>query len=120
MSKIYLICPVRKATHKQKRQLEDYTVQLTNQGHNVYYPAWDNPHEETDNIGVDICLHLKRTIERADEVHIYWNEASEGSLMDLGMVFMAEKPIKFIRPPEPTEGKSYNNVMLNWPWGIVK
>jgi len=117
--KIYLICPVRKATHGQQRLLEEYVYQLRQKGHEVYYPPNDNPYEHTDTIGVDICLDLKRAIEEADEIHIYWDKSSEGSLVDLGMIFMAEKPIKLIKAPESTPNKSYANVVLNWPWGIV-
>ena len=49
----------------------------------------------------------------SDEVHIYWTEKSEGSRVDFGMAFMANRPIRLVNYDEfeRTPYKSYVNML---------
>ena len=94
VKKIFLICPVRDQNSKEGKILKNYIAKLESQGHKVHYPPRDT--NQIDNIGYRICSDNMRAISNADEVHIYWNPASKGSLFDLGMTFYANKPIKLI------------------------
>ncbi|MFP4116034.1 MAG: hypothetical protein ACLFTQ_02415 [Candidatus Aenigmatarchaeota archaeon] len=109
---IFLVCPVRDLSEEEKKEIESYKESLEETGHEVYYPPEDT--DQSDPYGLNICLENKEGLKRADEVHVYWNEKSRGSLHDLGMVTMAEKPLRLINREELefTEGKSFTNVLL--------
>lgn len=109
--KIFLICPVRKATDPEKEFLKRYVSELERQGHKVHYPKRNT--NQNDPVGYDICSENRAAIENADEVHIYFNPESPGSLFDFGMAFMAKKPITFINAEDipRTPEKSFQNVL---------
>ena len=110
--RIFLICPVRGASEDESQFLQDYLSQLENEGHKVHYPPRDT--NQDDPVGLDICTENRAAINEADEIHIYWNPTSQGSLFDFGMLFMAEKPLKLINRDdvERTPHKSFQNVLL--------
>lgn len=112
--KIFLICPVRDANEEEKRFLEDYISNLEQEGHKVHYPPRDT--NQNDPIGYNICRENRQAILDADEVHIYFTPKSKGTLFDIGMAFMMEKPIVFINKHEVlrTEHKSFQNVLYEW------
>lgn len=118
--KIYLLCPVRKATNTIKILLDAYTEMLEKDGHEVFYPARDNPFENIDLIGTDICRSNVDAIKNADEVHIYWISSSTGSKFDLGIVWAYEKPIILLNEFEVNKAPSFGTLLLGWPFGIRK
>lgn len=88
-TKVYIICPVRQATQKQVEACKIYVAFLEQEfGCQVHYPPRDVDQTNDDN-GVRICFEHARYLIDADEVHVYWDETSQGSHFDLGMVFMA-------------------------------
>ncbi len=94
--KVYLICPVRNATDSEKKFLEEYKKVLKQKSVSVFYPTEDNPHEQTDTRGLLICQENLRAIKEADEIHVYWNSQSTGSMFDFGMAFALGKRIVLI------------------------
>lgn len=112
--RIFLICPVRYATEEQKNKLLSYIDKLRKDGHNVYYPAIET--NQNDPIGFRICLDNRKAIYDADEVHVFWDKNSKGSLFDLGMAFAYDMPIYIINKEdiEPNEGKSFENMICYW------
>ncbi|MCW1296465.1 MAG: hypothetical protein OH319_02180 [Candidatus Parvarchaeota archaeon] len=110
--KIFIICPVRGAKECEIKELEEYVSKLESNGHKVYYPPRDT--KQDDPIGIRICSANKKAVMEADEVHVYWDDESEGSRFDLGMAFMANKPIILINKDriKPTPRKSFKNVLL--------
>jgi len=109
--KIFLICPVRGVTDEEKEFLNNYLINLESTGYRVHYPPRDT--NQDDPIGINICSQNRDAIKKADEIHIYWNSKSEGSLFDFGMAFMAEKPIRLINPEIlQTDKKSFQNVLI--------
>lgn len=117
MKNIFLICPVRKATGDTAKKIEKYITKLEESDCKVYWPARDT--DQSDPIGLRICKDNCKEIFKADEVHVWWDENSRGSLFDLGISFMCHHladGVKIIlaNPDEvkPTQEKSFNNVLL--------
>jgi nucleoside 2-deoxyribosyltransferase len=109
---IFIICPVRFATEDQKEDIQNYIDKLEKQGYNVYYPARDT--NQTDDTGYRICTDNYNAIKKSDEVHIYFDPNSKGTLFDLGIAFALRKPIRIINLIEKTKGKSFSNMILEW------
>jgi len=112
--KIFLICPVTIATDLQKEKMNKYIEGLESLGHNVYYPARDT--DQNDSIGYRICLDNAQAIYESDEVHIFWDKNSKGSLFDLGVAFAYDKRLVLVNPEdiEPNDGKSFENMICYW------
>lgn len=110
--KIFLICPVRGVTDEEKIIIERYVLNMEKYGHSVYWPWRDT--DQDDSIGLRICQDNRRAIEEADEVHVWWNEKSQGSIFDLGMAFALRKKIFLVNFcfVLSTPHKSFNNVLL--------
>lgn len=109
--RIFLICPVRSATEEQKKEIQKYVQDMEYRGNKVYYPARDT--NQNDKIGLMICESNKKAIKSSDEVHVYYDPNSSGTLFDLGMAFAMNKKIVLVNKVEPTDGKkSFNNFIL--------
>jgi len=111
---VFLICPVRYADDEQKTKLQNYINFLENKNLVVYYPARDT--KQDDPIGYQICLANRAAIYNSQEIHLFWDKNSKGSLFDLGMAFMACKKLFIVNPDtiEKTECKSFENMILEW------
>lgn len=75
------------------------------------------PHRDTDqddDVGLRICADNLEAIRQAEVIHIIWDGKSQGSLFDLGMAFALGKPLVVLSVPEPTEHKSFQNMMRAW------
>ena len=102
--KVFLICPVRDATKKEKESLNRYVTELESKGYGVHYPEKNTVQNYL--FGFNICSQNRTAIERADEVHIYFNPTSAGSFFDIGMAFMAGKSIHIINKNDFDQEKS--------------
>jgi hypothetical protein len=113
--KIFLICPVRNATKEQKEQMMKYIDELELDGNQVHYPARDTKQEDETG-GWNICTTNKNAILNADEVHIFWDDRSTGSLFDLGIAFGASKKLVVVNPESINlaNTKSFHNVINYW------
>jgi hypothetical protein len=112
--RIFLICPVRNASCEQLVRLNEYIHKKEAEGHEIYYPARDT--DQNDNIGFNICYNNADAIRKADEIHIFYDSNSQGSLFDLGVAFALYKKLVIVNKNEltPTEGKSFINMILQW------
>jgi nucleoside 2-deoxyribosyltransferase len=110
--KIFIICPVRNMTADERIALEAYIHKLESQGNTVHFPPRDT--NQNDPTGWNIIAQNRAAIEGCDEVHIFWNKDSQGSMFDLGMAFAFRKPVTLINTVEPTPTKSFENVLLKW------
>ena len=111
---VYIICSVRNATQKLREDLELYTERLEYEGHYVHLPHRDT---DQDGDGVSICRQNVAAIEWADEVHVAWEPSSTGSHFDLGAAFVLRKKLVVIHMPSVPEGKSFEQVCMEWPFG---
>lgn len=114
MKKIFLICPVRNATEKQREIIADYIAYREKTGYVVHYPARDT--DQDDPIGYRICQDNRKAIEAADEVHVFWDDKSTGTLFDLGMAFSLKKRLVIVNNDDLvfTNGKSFANMISRW------
>jgi|SRR3989338_5924601 len=85
--RIFLICPVRDADESLKLALGRYVARLEARGFQVHYPAWDTKQDDPTG-GYDLCRTNFRTMLDAEEIHIWYDESSNGSKFDMGGVFM--------------------------------
>lgn len=110
--KIFIICPVRNVTPAQKARIEAHVAKLEAKGHEVHYPPRDTMQD--DPIGLNILRQNSMAVEDADEVHIFYDKASEGSKFDIGVAFTCNKKFRLINPEDvqQTEHKSFENVLL--------
>ncbi|MDD5289584.1 MAG: nucleoside 2-deoxyribosyltransferase [Patescibacteria group bacterium] len=109
--KIFLICPVREVTDTEKEAIAQYVAALKKDGHSVYWPLTDT--NQDDSVGLRICQDNRAAIIAADEIHIWWNGKSQGSIFDFGMAFGLNKKIVLVNYDEvpATPYKSFNNVL---------
>lgn len=111
MRSMYVICPVRNANPDITRAIREYVWKFRGWGWKVHFPPDDV--DQNDPTGEGICdAHLAAMLD-ADEVHVFWDEASKGSHFDLGMAYALGKVIVGVQQlSEPSEGKSYWNALL--------
>lgn len=95
--RIFLISPVRTRNDEAAEFLEkEYIPELYRAQENirVHYPKWHT--EQEDDTGLYICRQNRFGIKSADEVHIYLDPNSQGTVFDVGMSFMAQKPLYLV------------------------
>lgn len=118
MSAVYLVCPVRNATAEQTEAIRAYVEKLEAEGHEVYWPARDTVQEDEFN-GWQVCEQNACAIIAADEIHIWWDRTSQGSVFDLGVAWALrllgrhQKLVVANEFPVP-EGKAFEKVILRW------
>jgi nucleoside 2-deoxyribosyltransferase len=109
MKKAFLICPVRGHDPSETRQVVE---RLESEGWAVHWPPRDT--NQDDATGYNICSENLAAVRAADVVFVIWDGQSQGCLFDLGMAFALGKPVRVIGLPEPTEGKSFQNMIREW------
>ena len=120
---IFIICTVRGATEEYRKELEDYVADLESKGHKVHLPHRDTNQNAS---GIDICKENATAIYNANEVHIFYNELSQGTHFDMGVSFAMGKKIKIVKNGEIIMGKSFSRMLVEWetisksqwPWGF--
>lgn len=117
--KVFIIRPVRNVTEEIRIKISHYVAVLERQGYRVYNPECDNPHQESDHIGIKIIKHNFQEMLMADEIHIWYEKTSPGSIFDIGMFFAFVHAIDFKKfviinreDIAPTPHKSFENVVL--------
>jgi len=118
MKSIFLICPVRNASKEALAAAQAYVAGLEECGHRVHWPPRDT--DQDDPVGLRICRDNGRALLAADEVHVWYDPASQGSVFDFGMLFLAseiigpKKRVVIVNPEAlpPTDGKkSFQNLL---------
>jgi hypothetical protein len=68
-----------------------------------------------DQDSLKICEDNRFAMEHSDEVHVWYEPTSQGSLFDIGMAFVLGKPLFIVNPNavQPTDSKSVNNLLLS-------
>ncbi|OGZ08072.1 MAG: hypothetical protein A2942_01760 [Candidatus Lloydbacteria bacterium RIFCSPLOWO2_01_FULL_50_20] len=89
MARIFLICPVRKASDEMNTHIETYVRELEASGHTVHWPKRDT-RQDGDPVGIRICTDNREEMFAADEVHIWFDHESRGSCFDIGMAYVFE------------------------------
>jgi nucleoside 2-deoxyribosyltransferase len=107
--KSFLICPVRGIDPATQSTI---VARLEADGFKVHWPPRDT--DQNDTIGLRICSDNMAAIAAADVVHVIWDGKSQGCLFDLGVAFALGKTVAPIRLPAPSEGKSFQNMVVAW------
>jgi nucleoside 2-deoxyribosyltransferase len=109
--KIFIICSVRLADDEYRKKLESYVSELEENGHIVHLP-----HRDTDQTasGLNICSENANAIDRADEVHIFYNPKSQGSHFDMGVAFALHKKIVIAENGSLDEKLSFSRMLQHW------
>ena len=108
-TKTFLICPIRGVSQNENELI---VKQLECDGYEVYYPDRDT--NQVDDTGLRICADNRDAISTRDVVHVIWDGKSQGVLFDLGMAFALKKKIIVVSIPENINGKSFQNIILEW------
>lgn len=105
-------------TEKQNA-IKKYVAKLETDGYDVFWPRRDNRYQNTDRIGLLICEYNRERMLEADEVHIWCDKNSTGSVFDIGMFYMFVRTHSFKKfviinreDIAPTPHKSFENVIL--------
>jgi len=85
-------------------------------GVRVFLPFRDTEQEDPSG-GIRVCKDNTERLRRCSEIHIIYNPKSQGSLFDIGVAFCLGLPLAVVNPIERTEGKSFQNVLLDWQAG---
>ena len=80
-------------SHQYKEKFLKHKEELELEGHEVRIPAFDD-HPELDDLGV--CEYNRDLIRWADRVDMIWDQRSLGTVLDFGMLFMAEKLLHIV------------------------
>lgn len=107
--KTFLICPVR---GHDPMLFSIIVKKLEADGYSVHWPPRDT--DQSDATGLRICKQNASAIADADTVHIIWDGTSQGCLFDLGVAFALGKKIIPVSLPEPTDQKSFQNMIRAW------
>lgn len=117
-NKIFVICPVRNVKPKINKKIAAHVAKLEAEGHEIYWPYRDNPYQKTDSVGTQIIAFNRVLMCRADEVHIWYEKTSTGSIFDIGMFFalVYNNFKKFViinrENVVPTPSESFENILL--------
>lgn len=110
---VFLICPVRGVSEEEKSKIAEYVAKLEEVGHKVHWPYRDTDQDDPTG-GIRICHDNHKAIKKSDEVHIWYNRDSKGSIFDLGIVYALKKIVVLANPEDvkPTQEKSFENLIL--------
>jgi len=75
--------------HKKSMEME---------GHRVYLPVFD----DFNGDALALCARNRELIEAADEIHVFWDQRSTGTIFDFGMAFALRKKVRIIYMEEKT------------------
>lgn len=120
--KIFIVSPVRNVSPEVEAEVLTYVAKLEAQGYIVHCPLRGDT-DQYDVRGLIICLTNTDAIIRADEIHVWFDKESRGTLFDLGEIFVLlrlgfTKKVVLINEVEPTNTKSFENVLLALVQGI--
>ena len=87
MKKIFCI-----GSTSYKHMMEAHALDMMDAGHEVRIPKLDD--YELDEL--QICKRNVEDIKWADEVHIFWDQRSTGTIFDFGAAFALGKKVKLI------------------------
>lgn len=115
--KIFLICPVRNATEKQRKWIEDFVSKKYKEGYTIHAPHLNT--RQTDLFGgYSICVQNAQAVASCEEINIYYDKKSTGSVFDLGVAYALKKPLKLLNKEEIIFNKDdfVDSIIKEWPY----
>ena len=117
--KLFLICPVRNATDEQKRWIEDFVQEKYDAGYTIHAPHLHT--RQVDMLGgYAICRQNAEAIASSQEVDIFYDQSSTGSVFDLGVAYALHKPLVLLNKDEIEFNPDdyIDNVVESWPYNV--
>ena len=107
----FLISPVRQLTPEVRDRMDQWAAVHCRA---LYIPHINNPYEETDRIGLEICRENIFAMKNAEHIYVWWMASSQGSVFDIGAAMALGKIILLANPEEleVTPQKSFANVLM--------
>lgn len=114
-NKIFLICPVRNASEDQRKWIEDYVEQKSIEGYIIHAPHLHTRQKDLFG-GYAICKQNAEAVASSNEIAIYYDKSSTGSVFDLGVAFALQKPLVLLNEDkiEFNETDFVDNLLKNW------
>ena len=115
--KIFLICPVRNASEEQRKWIENFVQEKTNEGYIIHAPHLHTV--QTDLFGgYSICVQNAEAVASSEEIDLYYDQNSTGSIFDLGVAYALKKPLRLLNEQEIIfdDNDSIDNLIKNWPY----
>ena len=116
-NKIFLICPVRNATEEQKGWIENFVKGKCCEGYTIHAPHLHTV--QTDLFGgYAICKQNAEATASSDEVDVYYDQNSTGSVFDLGVAYALHKPLEVLNKDEIVfdENDPIDLLIKDWPY----
>lgn len=98
-NKIFLICPVRNATDSQKKWIEEFVKEKYNDGYTIHAPHLHTVQSDLFG-GYAICKQNANAVATSEEIDIYYDQSSTGSVFDLGVAYALNKPLVLLNKDE--------------------
>lgn len=118
-NKIFLICPVRNATFEQREWIENFVSEKYSDGYIIHAPHLHT--RQTDLFGgYAICVQNAEAVAASQEIDIYYDQSSTGSVFDLGVAYALHKPLKLLNKKEITfnEENFTDMILRDWPYNL--
>ena len=116
-NKVFLICPVRNATEEQRRWIENFVVEMYNNGYVVHAPHLHT--RQTDMFGgYAICRQNAEAVATSKEIDIYYSQSSTGSVFDLGVAYALHKPLLMLNRQDIVFNNEdlIDSTLESWPY----
>lgn len=98
-NKIFLICPVRNATDNQKQWIENFVKEKYTEGYIIHAPHLHTVQSDLFG-GYAICRQNANAVATSEEIDIYYDQSSTGSVFDLGVAYALSKPLVLLNKDE--------------------
>jgi len=118
-NKIFLICPVRNATLEQREWIENFVSEKYSEGYIIHAPHLHT--RQTDLFGgYAICVQNAEAVATSEEIDIYYDQSSTGSVFDLGVAYALQKPLKLLNKNEIifNEDDFIDIIVRDWPFNL--
>jgi len=98
-NKIFLICPVRNATDSQRQWIENFVKEKYSDGYTIHAPHLHTVQSDLFG-GYAICKQNALAVATSEEIDIYYDQTSTGSVFDLGVAYALNKPLVLLNREE--------------------
>ncbi len=118
-NKIFLICPVRNATDEQKKWIEDFVNDKYTEGYIVHAPHLHTVQTDLFD-GYAICKQNAEAAASSQEVDIYYDQSSDGSVFDLGVAYALHKPLRLLNIDKIkfNDADLIDSIVESWPFNL--
>lgn len=115
--KIFLICPVRNASNDQRKWIENFVKEKHNEGYIIHAPHLHTVQNDLFG-GYAICKQNALAVATSDEIDIYYDQTSTGSVFDLGVAYALNKPLVLLNREEIKfdDNDLIDTVIKSWPY----